>query len=239
METTENTAVTAITINVISDVHVEFGVSPKAFESILINADITVLAGDIATRASTLVPYLRICKQFSKHVVFVCGNHEYYKGSIDVNYQTVCDAEDVVFLQRKRVFIGGLWFAGATLWSKITSEAKKMLNDHFSAEMINSLHQVDREWLSQNVQPGDIVVTHHMPSFQLIDPKYAGHLANSAFASDLDDMIEQLKPRLWICGHTHTPSDTFVSGVRVVINPVGYPKENESFTPKIITYNIT
>jgi Icc-related predicted phosphoesterase len=225
-----------IIINVISDVHTEFGVSPTQFENILVKADITVLAGDISSRASTISPYLRVCKKFSKHVIFVCGNHEYYKGSIDDDYQRVCDAEDVVFLQRKRVCVDGLWFAGATLWTKITEDAKKLLNDNFSAKKINSLHEIDEEWLLQNVQPDDIVVTHHLPSFQLIHEKYADHPASSAFASDLDDMIERLKPRLWICGHTHMPFDTFVRGVRVVINPVGYPKENESFTPKMITY---
>lgn len=239
------------TIQIISDVHTEFGVSTDEFRNLLVSADITVLAGDIVNDAQTLGQYLSICKEFSKSVIFICGNHEYHKfecetlahNGVDANcrddkYAQVCEKEKIVFLQRNRVFVDGLWFCGATLWSDISDAAGMMLNSPFKVPAIRKMHEKDVKWLSENVQSGDIVITHHLPSYDLIDPQYEFSPVNSAFASDLDDLIKRLNPRLWICGHTHTPFDITVCGVRVVVNPVGYPGENSSFQSKVLDCQI-
>ena len=48
-----------------------------------------------------------------------------------------------------------------------------------------------------------------------------------AFASNLDALIEERRPALWVHGHTHTSFDyEFAGGTRVICNPKGYGNEN-------------
>ena len=46
-----------------------------------------------------------------------------------------------------------------------------------------------------------VVITHHAPSPICVRPWYRDSKINSAFASNLDDVIERYQPRLWIHGH--------------------------------------
>lgn len=48
-----------------------------------------------------------------------------------------------------------------------------------------------------------VVVTHHLPSGRSVAPRFAASVLNPAFASDLDHLIEEHEPALWIHGHTH------------------------------------
>jgi predicted MPP superfamily phosphohydrolase len=74
-----------------------------------------------------------------------------------------------------------------------------------------------------------VVVTHHMPSSALIHPFYKVRprdlLTNGAFASELDWLMKDYGPALWLYGHTHTPTDKQIYDTRCVCNPVGYPDE--------------
>ncbi|MEX0597790.1 MAG: metallophosphoesterase [Candidatus Paceibacterota bacterium] len=227
-------------IQVISDIHSEFGLSPDKFRNLLVPADFTLLAGDVVTSPSYLRKYLEVAKEFSKHVIFVCGNHEYYKGYTEDDYiqiftEIASDGESAIhFLNRDRICIEGIWFTGATLWSNISDYAAKMMNDPLTADQIRSKHLLDLDWLNNNMLEGDIVITHHLPSLLLIHPKYAGSLISSGFATYLNEHISRLKPLIWICGHTHTPFDIIYDRTRLVVNPVGYPGENKEFKPMII-----
>jgi predicted phosphodiesterase len=226
------------TLQIISDIHTEFGIQPEKFRSLLTKADITVLAGDIVNNANKLTDYLLITKEFSNYIIYVIGNHEYYKESSDTDYQKICESiPGVFFLQRSRINVDGLWFTGCTLWTEINDKAKVMMNDPFLAQEIRDMHEIDVKWLNENAKEGDIIVTHHLPSFHLIHPKYSLFKSlNTGFASNLDWLILKIKPLIWIAGHTHTPFDTEVCGTRFIINPVGYPGEN-TFSKKIITIN--
>jgi len=230
-----------VTIQIISDVHTEF--MPGSWKSkliaLLVKADITILAGDIVNHASKLKDFLMVVKEFSDRVIYVTGNHEYYKKSTDEEYREVCsEIEGVHFLQRDRVQIEGIWFAGATLWTNIDNYAAKMMNDPFSGEEIRAKHQVDLDWLQENVQEGDVVITHHLPSLKLIHPQYKGSNINSGFASDLDEVISALKPVIWVSGHTHTPFDLMHENTRLLVNPVGYPGENKDFKPVVVSVTV-
>ena len=44
----------------------------------------------------------------------------------------------------------------------------------------------------------------------------------AAYASDLDMLIEDRQPRLWIHGHVHQALDRTIGVTRVVCNPLGY-----------------
>ncbi|MFC0426563.1 metallophosphoesterase [Chryseobacterium scophthalmum] len=62
-------------IQIISDLHQEFGLSDLSFD----NADVVVLAGDI-NLGTQGIEWIKT-KIPDKPVVYVLGNHEYYKGS--------------------------------------------------------------------------------------------------------------------------------------------------------------
>ena len=69
-----------------------------------------------------------------------------------------------------------------------------------------------------------IVLTHHLPTYTLIHPKYEGHPLNYCFATNLEEMI-QSPIRGWLCGHSHTASEVEINAVKCALNPFGYPGE--------------
>ena len=48
------------------------------------------------------------------------------------------------------------------------------------------------------------------------------HPCNAAFASDLEGVIAQYQPPLWIHGHMHNRVDVALGETRVLCNPAGY-----------------
>lgn len=157
------------------------------------------------------------------------------------------------------VIIDNICFIGTTLWSHIPDEATyevlHRMNDYkniFIKDSENSLQNITPSdinalYLKQkddlintlaNTSKSDaiekiVVITHHLPSFELINPKYqTSELKelNYAFASNILDTLDdelKIKIDLWICGHTHSPESKMVNGVQCVINPIGYPGENK------------
>lgn len=61
-------------IHVLSDIHLEFGKWPKSVDINAIDADVTVLAGDIGVGLEGIQWAL----SFDRPVVYVMGNHEFY-----------------------------------------------------------------------------------------------------------------------------------------------------------------
>jgi len=60
-----------------------------------------------------------------------------------------------------------------------------------------------------------------------------GDAINPAFASDLENLILEFQPELWIHGHIHTACDYTIGKTRVICNPRGYPSElNTGFIPE-------
>ena len=75
-----------------------------------------------------------------------------------------------------------------------------------------------------------VVITHHAPSEQSIEYKYKNDLLSSAFASNLESLIEKYPNiKLWCHGHVHHVCDYKVFDTRIVANPRGYRKENIMF----------
>ncbi len=79
-----------------------------------------------------------------------------------------------------------------------------------------------------------IVITHHLPTFKIIHPKYKDEIQlNSFFASNSDELIND--PVLyWIYGHTHSTSQHEINSVKVLCNPKGYPSERSEYKNECI-----
>jgi hypothetical protein len=100
-------------------------------------------------------------------------------------------------------------------------------------------HRQDVRWLEKVLQADDfkgprMVVTHHLPSLQLIEPRYQTPTPNrnGYYASGCEHLLPMCDG--WLCGHTHSPIDQIVSGTRCISNPVGYPWENSPYRPQVV-----
>jgi len=85
------------------------------------------------------------------------------------------------------------------------------------------------EWLEKSIEENKgkdiIVLTHHLPSFKLITPKYKNSNFNSAFATDLEYLMKD-NVKYWICGHTHSNIECIVGKTHCIASPYGYINEN-------------
>ena len=91
-----------------------------------------------------------------------------------------------------------------------------------------------KERLSSAVNGTTIVVTHHAPAPESVEPRFQNDSLSPAFASDLTDLMHHHAPGLWVHGHTHYNVDYAVGPTRVVSHQWGYPNEDVSSGSKII-----
>ena len=219
--------------------------------------DTLVLAGDINIK--TRHRWVEFMSFRYKHVVYVFGNHEYYGSYIEgIERKTraaLAHCDNVHILQNESVALDGVTFHGATLWSDFEKgnplsymacgDKNGGLNDfrliridegkrRFTPTRCHTEHNVAKVFLRENVKEGDVVVTHHAPTYNSIAPKYRGSKINGAFASDLSDVILETNPKFWFHGHTHSSSDYMVGNTRVLCNPRGYAgvELNQDFNEK-------
>ena len=101
-------------IHVLSDLHTEFA----PFHPPETDADVVVLAGDVGV-GTRGVPMIR--EWFpDRPVVYVAGNHEFYREAIPRLSEKIAGAAEgtrVHYLENRAVVIGGVRFLGCTLWT--------------------------------------------------------------------------------------------------------------------------
>ena len=157
-----------------------------------------------------------------------------------------------IYLNRTRYDVSPtLTILGCTLWSALDPSELDILSwsltdfkriEDFDPAAYDALHRADLAWLNAAVQEiatnepnRDIVVfTHHPPTVEgACDPKFAGQLTNSAFATELtgEPCWTAGRVRLWACGHTHWSCDFERKGVRVYSNQRGYKGGREPYDP--------
>lgn len=177
-------------------------------------------------------------------IFIIAGNHEYYFNNI-IDTKTQCvnisnDFNNVIFLNNTTYEYNGFLFIGTTLWSRINDFTNEIADtvciNNFNAQKYNKLHIESRDFLVDtlsNTEKELIIITHHLPSYDLIDDKYkspkTSHL-NQWFATDLNTLFSSYKDKIkaWIYGHTHTAQINNIDGVMFYCNPVGYKGENHA-----------
>ncbi|MBN1567772.1 MAG: metallophosphoesterase [Acidobacteria bacterium] len=244
-------------IRVLSDLHVDFG----ALTLPRVDADITVLAGDIRPGKSALT-WIR--KNFPEHpVVYVLGNHEFYGGAIPKlidDFRRLCAGTNIHILENDCFEYNGFRFLGCTLWTDFALLGDSARAGRAAADIMNDyrrirvspefrrlrgldtagFHARSLQWLREQFHASAarpvIIVTHHAPSARSVDPAQADDIINAAYASNLDDVVGASRARLWIHGHIHRPTDYCIGETRVLSNPGGYPFEAEAsgFDPALV-----
>jgi Icc-related predicted phosphoesterase len=176
-------------------------------------------------------------KPLTDNIIYILGNHEYYglentKSSEVVNeYKYLSNKLGIHFLEDNYLETSDFIIYGTTLWSNLHESSYFRMNDKYSfnsQQEILDIHENSKNNLinfvtKYNSNKPLIVVTHHLPSFSLIDKQYEKYgLLNTGFASTLDFVIK-FPVTHWIYGHTHKPNDTNINGVRMICNSHGYP----------------
>jgi predicted phosphodiesterase len=234
-------------IRIISDLHLEFNDAARftARFAALPKADYLVVAGDACT-CSTIDrfrSFLNAVSPLYVQVLYVLGNHEYYQTSHDpselVNvFRSKLDMPNVSLLENQLYKDERVSIYGSTLWSDIHPRGFRMMRDSnfVSHEFYLKKHKEAKQGLeSLGEREVDLVVTHHMPSFRFVHPKYHhyGKEMNSGFYSDCDSFFTRPR-KAWVFGHTHERIREKVDEVEFVCNPVGYPKEHPDWNDVVM-----
>lgn len=169
-------------IHPLSDLHNEFAL----FTPEVSDADVVILAGDIdlGTRG---IEWAR--QAFHCPVLYVPGNHEFYRGHLTKTLQAMRDAGDerIIILDRNEVVIKGVRFLGATMWTDFAatgnsrlaalsaqqelSDFRKIRTDNYRrirpADLIEQAKKT-HDWLKGKLsEPHNgptVVITHHAPT---------------------------------------------------------------------------
>jgi predicted phosphohydrolase len=243
-------------LHLISDLHLEF--RPWEFPTTINQLEdrILVIAGDLCPITRNVKSYKQFLTTASKkyqHVIVIAGNHEYYGTTIS-NAETklknmAAQFHNVHYLQCDSIILNNeIEFLGCTLWSNVESVEMWSIQDgahikKFSLEEYQKLHLEHVKWLQTELAKpkkvsSRVVITHHLPSFECIHPKYHSYgSTNCFFASTLEhDLITSTD--FWLHGHTHTGNQIKISNTFIISNPRGYPGENNDheYRPKEIIY---
>ncbi|MCS3470858.1 putative phosphodiesterase [Pseudomonas sp. JUb42] len=232
-------------IQIWSDLHNEFSpFSPPA-----ISADLVILAGDIDVQGRGAK---WANETFSVPVIYVCGNHEFYKGHIDRTLVKMREAAapHVHILENESFVWQQTRFLGTTAWTDFSSTGDVVAGSSMAWQWMNDFrviraeasyrrlrpddlierNHVARAWLAQELEKPfegkTVVITHHAPVPIVAGEKHDDHLL-AAYSNSWPELIG--KADAWIFGHTHRAVDVELAGCRVVSNPRGYPNEHTGF----------
>jgi len=233
-------------IQILSDLHTEFmthfnpvNIVPKG-----IKVDVLIVAGDL-TNSSMIEYSLKQLTKYYDTVIYIPGNHEYYQSSFKkvndfltgLNVEGALTGDDSVFT------LDGQRFVCSTLWFPDDPENvfyEHSLNDfHLIKDIKPTVYEKNKEsvdFLNNYIQEGDIVITHHCPSHKSTPDRFKGSELNRFFVCDMEDLILERKPKLWIHGHTHNSFDYMIGDTRIICNPFGYlgMEENPDFQKHLI-----
>lgn len=218
-------------------------------------ADVVVLAGDIVSvnyyAEAEVEAMFRGLAEKGSRAIFVPGNHEFFArtersdGAVQITGgMSPPEVED--FLVEKLpswgvdvlspeggpVEIGGVRFIGSTLW--FPDAVMNVMHEKYVCDFsyikafkpwVYERNKEMRRYLKETVVAGDVVVTHHLPSARSIHSRFKNSMLNAFFMTEMDDLILEREPALWIHGHGHNGFDYTLGKTRVVANPLGYPEE--------------
>jgi 3',5'-cyclic AMP phosphodiesterase CpdA len=168
------------------------------------------------------------------NVLLVPGNHDHYDGVFDETAGLLSRyLPDVTVLDNRHVEIGGIRFFGTTLWSDFEGRSaacmdavrrrigefffvKKRDVDADGKEVLRKFEPRDalaafdasvaalRDCVATAAGRQIVVISHHPPSLQGLNPRHIGNGLDGVYASNLDEEIAGWDGVThWVHGHTH------------------------------------
>ena len=220
-------------------------------ENLILAGDITCLralnpektdAQSRSLRKRTL-KFFEIMQENVKRIFYVTGNHESYGFDIALEAEYiekylpgVIHLNDSAYdIDEKTVIMGG------TLWTDMNNERNHCIvgagmNDFRLIEKnggrFTTTHAVEKhratksfleKALDENKDKNVIVVTHHAPTYQGINPLPGGNALDAGYASNLESFIlDRPQIKYWVFGHTHVQRKFQIGDTWLVSNAQGY-----------------
>ncbi len=233
-------------IQYISDVHLEFreNASYIKHNPLPVTGEVLVIAGDTLYLGDSYTkhPFWDWASENYQQVIVCLGNHEfylYYDLATMTDGRTIDIRPNVHAYYNKSVRVGDADIIVSTLWAHIPdneavyterciSDFRRILynGELFRAADFNHEHQRCFEFIKQAVAKSDarvkIVVSHHVPSFRMLCPKFADSLCNGGFTVELSGYIEKSGIDYWIFGHSHYNIDVRIGSTQCICNQLGY-----------------
>lgn len=211
--------------------------------------EVVILAGDIHVGVKGLY---WAEKTFSKPVLYLPGNHEYYGNRLErmaVEMRACAKELGIHYLDNDVLELDGVRFIGSTLWtdfelfgsdmpaiSKALHAAKNGISDFngtiiygttgwYRPEQSVTLHRVSRQYITDKLAKpfdGKTCVITHHLPSMR---SVSPHYAGDVLSAAFASNLDHLvvQADTWIHGHTHDTFDYELGKCRVVCNPRGYP----------------
>jgi len=244
-----------------SDLHLEYPKNREYLEARPLEpvGDILVLAGDIVTdqgRAKIEHLYTLWRSQF-KYIISIPGNHEFYGGDAGYAYPALNEklAPNHYLINNATIELEGVRFVASILWTHGPEDQMKKLerasNDYrlirytspggspakLTAAHVGEFHMTSLRYLESELKKHftgkTVVITHHLPSYNLMGLMGYTGILKYYCASNLNRLIKDTTASYWIFGHFHQTIQKELFGTKFVSNPLGYMTEGqyEEFSP--------
>lgn len=237
-----------------SDLHLEFQENASFIKHnpLRVVGDVLILAGDILYLDNDYArhPFWDWCSDNFKQTIICFGNHEFYQYYDLSSMQDGTDIEirpNVHAYYNKKVRLDGIDIIVSTMWSYIPAEDAR-----YTERYISDFHRIlygknlltVKDFNNENMRciafiknavagsedSRKIVVTHHVPSFRMQDPKFSGSHTNGGFTVELEEYIKDTGINYWIYGHSHNNADVKIGSTWCVSNQLGYVFNGEHLT---------
>lgn len=239
-------------MQIVSDIHLDVNNMVDVHRLVIPSAKYLAILGDIGfTNKHKSIKFVKYCSSAFDKVFIVLGNHDYYSCKKHQNMQHVVSNiktwvsifTNVHILDNDVYKCDEFTVIGTTLWSNVSSYSAQFINDFNNIytndklvtwSHISTIHRNNVNWLHYIIDTMDtgnkpiIVLSHHLPSFDLIDTKYKSCVdIQSAFASNLNGILKHVN--YWFFGHTHAHVRKIINGCTCACNPYGYGDENPKY----------
>lgn len=238
-----------------SDLHFEFSDNYSYMKRNPLKpvGDILILAGDIGYLGDdnySKYPFWDYVSDNFEKVIVGVGNHELHKyydmsqiprGEVCTIRENVrCYYDAVVQVENVNLIISTLWSKisledaylteqGVSDFYRILYDGELLTFEKFNREHERCFHFI-QESVAKSTSKHIIVVTHHVPSFQLVSPEFVGSRINGAFTVELGEYIETSPVEYWIYGHSHRNINKIIGNTQCHSNQLGYVHHNEYHT---------
>ncbi|MDE6804979.1 MAG: metallophosphoesterase [Muribaculaceae bacterium] len=235
-----------------SDLHLEFKENAGYIKHnpLEVVGDILILAGDIGYLGDqnySWHPFWDWASENFEQVIVAMGNHEFYKFfdistlgdgyKLQIRHNVAAYYNAVIPIGDTDIIVSTLWSAillkDAAYTEQVISDFRRIM---FKGELLtfadfNREHRRCLDFIKSAVSQSNathkIVVTHHVPSFRMLCPKFKDSNANGAFTVELEDYIQSSGIGYWIYGHSHYNVDVRIGRTLCISNQLGYVFHNE------------